>query len=138
MFRNCLSVNEEWIITGDVRFEAAGYCGMNVLLEQKERPTAIVAAYDYIALGVYRCIYEHGYTVPDDFSVIGMDDIDVVRNIQPPLTSIGVDPKELCEAVADLMMKKLENRCYRLDKNMVFKSRLSIRESVTKISSRSM
>jgi len=134
MFRNCIPVNEEWIITSDERFEAAGYSGMNHLFELAERPTAIVAAYDYIALGIYRSIYEHGYMVPDDVSVIGMDNIDVIRNVHPPMTSIGVDPKELCGVVAALMMKKLENRYYRLDEILVFKSKLSIRESVKKIS----
>lgn len=133
MFRNCIPVNEEWIITSDERFEAAGYSGMNHLFELAERPTAIVAAYDYIALGIYRSIYEHGYMVPDDVSVIGMDNIDVIRNVHPPMTSIGVNPKELCGVVAALMMKKLENRYYRLDEILVFKSKLSIRESVKKI-----
>lgn len=136
MFKNCIEVQEDWIITSDQRFEAAGYEAMNRLLTQKAQPTALITAYDYIALGVYRSIHEHGLSVPEDFSVIGMDDIDVIENINPPLSSIGADAGEICEAAAALMMKKLKNKYYSLEQNMVFKDKFVIRESVKKINSR--
>jgi len=133
MFKNCIEVREDWILTSEVRFEAAGYESMNRLLLQEEQPTAIIAAYDYIALGVYRCIHEHSLRIPEAFSIIGMDDIDVIKNIDPPLTSIGANVKEICEAAAQQMMKKMKNKYDSLEKKVVFKDRLVIRESVRDI-----
>ncbi len=133
MYRNRIDVNDQFIITSDKRFEDAGYHTMNKLFESKTLPTAIVAAYDYIALGIYRSICEHGFSVPKDFSIIGMDDIDVIKNIIPPITSIGVPPKELCLAVCDLIFKKIENKFYTLNQNIPIKTRLVKRESVYNI-----
>ena len=133
MFKNCIEVREDWILTSEERFEVAGYESMNRLLLQEEQPTAIIAAYDYIALGVYRCIHEHSLRIPEAFSIIGMDDIDVIRNIDPPLTSIGANVKEICEAAAQQMMKKMKNKYDSLEKKVVFKDRLVIRESVRDI-----
>lgn len=133
MFRNCIEVKEKWVMTSDERFEAAGYEAMNRLFTQDTCPTALITAYDYIALGVYRSIREHGMEVPDDISVIGMDDIDVIENIKPSLSSIGGNVEEICEAAASLMMKKLKNKYYSLEQNVVFKDKFVIRESVRDI-----
>lgn len=132
--KNRLCLNNDLVITSDMRFEQAGYTAMNKLFDRGgSLPTAIVAAYDYIALGIYRSIYEHGYSIPDDFSIIGMDNIDVIENINPPMTSIGSDPKELCTVTAELMMKRIENRYFSRAQHIKINDKLVIRQSVKKI-----
>ena len=129
--QNRLDLKKELVVTSDARFEQAGYTGMNKLFDRGGKlPTAIVAAYDYIALGVYRSINEHGYSVPDDFSVIGMDNIDVIENISPPMTSIGSNPRELCTVAADLMIKRIENRYFTSTQHIRIKDKLVKRQSV--------
>ncbi|GLQ21760.1 LacI family DNA-binding transcriptional regulator [Algimonas porphyrae] len=52
---------------------------------------AVVCASDLIAIGVIRALREQGRSVPQDVSVVGYDDIQLARYIEPPLTTIGQD-----------------------------------------------
>ncbi len=58
------------------------------LLELDEPPTAIFAASDQMAFGVYEAVRRHGLRVPDDISVVGFDDLPEVQWASPPLTTV--------------------------------------------------
>lgn len=62
-----------WKLT-PLRFEEAGYRMMQELLQEDRRPTAVLCAYDDIAIGAAKAIYEAGLRVPEDISLIGYDD----------------------------------------------------------------
>ena len=51
-------------------------------------PSAVFAASDPIAIGAMRALYQKGYRIPEDISVIGFDDINVAKFSNPPLTTI--------------------------------------------------
>jgi DNA-binding LacI/PurR family transcriptional regulator len=57
----------------------------------EERPTAVFAANDQMALGAYRAIIEAGLRIPQDVSVLGFDDIDEAEMFAPPLTTVRQD-----------------------------------------------
>ena len=57
------------------------------LLALEEPPTAIFAASDMMALGAVAAAAERGVRVPDDLSVVGFDDMQLVGLVQPPLTT---------------------------------------------------
>lgn len=69
-----LPVAEGFIRTTTLRFEDAGYRMMSQLLQQERRPTAVLCAYDDIAIGAAKAIFEAGLRVPEDISLIGYDD----------------------------------------------------------------
>lgn len=52
------------------------------------RPTALLAMTDVLALGAIDAAHELGFTVPDDVSVVGFDDIEEARRSTPPLTTV--------------------------------------------------
>lgn len=52
------------------------------------RIDAIVAASDYMALGVMDGLQSAGYRIPDDVAVVGFDDVDEARFASPPLTTV--------------------------------------------------
>ena len=55
------------------------------------RPTAIFCTVDFYALKVMRRLYELGYRVPEDISLISIDDVSVSRLVTPGLTTMRVD-----------------------------------------------
>jgi DNA-binding LacI/PurR family transcriptional regulator len=58
-------------------------------LPPAERPTAIIAYNDVMALGVLHAIRAHHLRVPEDISVIGFDDIAMAAHTNPPLTTVA-------------------------------------------------
>lgn len=70
------------------RFQiASGYDMTCDLIDHDNLPTAIFAASDSIAMGALKALEENDYSVPDDVSVIGFDDISIAKFTSPPLTT---------------------------------------------------
>jgi LacI family transcriptional regulator len=65
-----------------------GYTAARALLALAEPPTAMVTANDLMALGALQAIGEGGLQVPNDISLVGMDDIPYASFLSPPLTTI--------------------------------------------------
>ncbi len=104
-----LRVNYDYVVESTERFEEAGYDAMNTLLSKEKRPTAVIAAYDSIAIGAMKSIYEHGLSIPDDISLIGMDDESQTAYLNVPLTSTTSYMEDLCEIVVDVLFNRIEN-----------------------------
>ena len=81
---------------GDFHFDAA-VAGATELLALPEPPTAIFAANDEQALGVYAAVQRRGLRVPDDLSVVGFDDVPMSEWVLPPLTTVRQPIRELGE-----------------------------------------
>lgn len=77
----------EYIRTGDFYHES-GYRACEELLDLPTPPTAIFAASDQMAFGVYEAVRRRGLRVPDDVSVVGFDDLPEARWSSPPLTTV--------------------------------------------------
>jgi LacI family transcriptional regulator len=69
-----IQIDAELIANGDYTTETGVSCGRQ-LLSLNNRPTAIFASNDQMAMGVYRVAEEMGLSVPDDFSLVGFDNI---------------------------------------------------------------
>lgn len=109
MAESRLRVNRDYIVQSNERFEEAGYDAMNTLLSKEKRPTAVIAAYDSIAIGAMKSIYEHGLSIPEDISLIGMDDERQTAYLNVPLTSTTSYMEDLCEIVVDILFDRIEN-----------------------------
>jgi LacI family transcriptional regulator len=72
--------------TGDLLFES-GVAATDRLLDRPGPPTAIFAANDLMAFGVYAAAWSRGLRVPEDLSVVGFDDLDA-HQATPPLTTV--------------------------------------------------
>lgn len=127
---NGIEVKPEYIAESGERFQAAGYEAMKSLLMLEEPPTAVVAAYDEIAIGAMHSIYESGKRIPEDISVIGMDDIRGNSYVNVPLTSITSYDEDLCEIVVDMLFERIENPKKAEPKKVRLSSELVKRKSV--------
>jgi LacI family transcriptional regulator len=77
------------------------------LLRQAPETTAIVCSNDLQATGVSRKLRELGYKVPDDFSLVGFDDINLAQLTSPPLTTIRVDRRALGQIGVQLLLGRI-------------------------------
>jgi DNA-binding LacI/PurR family transcriptional regulator len=109
-----------------------GFQAMNRLLARPKdsRPTAVLCACDLIALGVLHAIRSSEFSVPDDVSVIGFDDIEMACHSNPPLTTIAPPKYEMGRRAADLLLPRNEELSPITDYVMI-ESPLVVRESTT-------
>jgi LacI family transcriptional regulator len=85
-----VTVEPELIRTGGW-WQDDGYDHALVLLQRKQIPTAIFCASDRIAMGVYDALKEKGFRIPEDVSVVGYDDQEILAaHSRPPLTTIRI------------------------------------------------
>jgi len=78
---------DELVRPGDFYHES-GFEGGSALLDLPDPPTAIFAASDQMAFGVYEAVRRRSLRVPDDVSVVGFDDLPEARWASPPLTTV--------------------------------------------------
>ncbi|WP_214734994.1 LacI family DNA-binding transcriptional regulator [Exiguobacterium sp. s154] len=109
-----------------------GKQAMERLLELDDQPTAVFVAGDQMAIGVIEAIHEHGLHVPNDISVIGYDDIEMIQYITPKLTTIRQDTDEIGEAAAELLLEQMTAK-ERLTERRVIPVRLVERASCAPI-----
>lgn len=81
---------------GDFHY-GSGVVGAAALLDLAEPPTAVVAANDEQALGVYATAMGKGLRVPEDLSVVGFDDVPLSQWVLPPLTTVHQPIRELAQ-----------------------------------------
>ncbi len=73
-----------------------------------ERPTAIFAANDYMALGTYQAIIEEGQRVPEDIALIGFNDIEFTATKGVELTTIGQKKYEMGALAVKILVEKID------------------------------
>lgn len=130
MKKQGFETNSKYIIRSQKRFEDAGIDGMERLLSLSEPPTAIITAYDYIAIGAMTVAKERNIKIPDDISLIGMDNISDTKTTVPPLTSIKTHMPEIAATVVDIITKKLEHPTYKIIQHTDIQAILTERRSV--------
>ena len=98
------SINHEsFIYEGDYSAES-GYNMTKQMISDGDLPTAIFSASDPLAIGAMRALYENGYKIPDDISIIGFDDISVASFSNPPLTTIHTPAEFMGEYAAHYIL----------------------------------
>ena len=101
-----LSLPDGWILRGDLRpasaLELAGR-----LLSARQRPTAILAANDQMAIATIRAALKLGLRVPEDLSVVGFDNIELASYVSPALTTMGLPLYQMGVAAAEIAIRLL-------------------------------
>lgn len=84
-----------------------GYQAVPSIIESAT--TAIFALNDELAFGLYRGLEEKGKSIPDDYSIIGYDNIDMCEYVKPKLTTIAQPIVELGKASAKLLLSRIQS-----------------------------
>ncbi|HEX5564082.1 MAG TPA: catabolite control protein A [Sporosarcina sp.] len=122
-----LPLIEEYFIETDNTYDDA-YEKWAVIRELEEKPTAIFAGNDEIAVGVLNGIRDEGYSVPDDYEVICFQHTLLSRAVRPQLTSIIVPLYDL-GAVSMRLLTKLMNGEEVDDINVILPYHKEVRQS---------
>lgn len=106
-------------------FAAAQY----FLARKSNRPTAIFACNDLMALGALGAIYKAGLRVPDDIAIVGFDDIALASYTSPPLTTIQQPKYEMGKLAAQILIDRITTKKKNMAQRHLLPTQLIVRES---------
>lgn len=89
-----LAADGRFLRVGNYRI-GGGEAAMEGILALDKQPTAIICANDLTAIGALRVLHRHDIAVPEYFSIIGFDDIELSDIVYPPLTTLHLPRHEL-------------------------------------------
>lgn len=122
-----IEYNDELVGEGDFRIKG-GYQVMKKFLKLVKPPTAIFAANDLLALGAMQAIQKKNFHIPEDFSVIGFNDIKLASFVYPALTTIRQPMLEMGALAVKMLLRIIEEGEFN-QKKIMLKPKLIIRES---------
>jgi DNA-binding LacI/PurR family transcriptional regulator len=124
-----LPIQKKWVIECDHTLKG-GVAGFDRLQALTTRPTAILCSNDMTAIGVLRAAYHSGLRVPQDLSVVGLDDIDFAEFTLPPLTTIRLSRGDLARAAFEaLRLQAEESSNPRIQREFLVSTSLVMRDS---------
>lgn len=127
-----LPFHPEYIYTIHERFEKIGHMAALQVLQQEDRPTAVIAAYDEIAIGFISTLTQNGVRIPEDMSVMGINNIPSAAHAQIPLTSVETFSSEQYKMAVDILFERIvdENRPI---KHIIIEHSIFERDTTTEI-----
>jgi len=115
------------VCTGPLYVEG-GRTQAQALLALPDPPTAIFAANDLQALGVYQAAHRAGLRVPEDLSVVGFDDLPLAQWADPPMTTVRQPLQKMGTAAAEMVLA-LASRRTPVEDRVELATRLHVRSS---------
>jgi len=109
-----------------------GYDLMDEILQLEDKPTAVIALNDEMALGAIRKIEDSGFKVPNDISVVGFNNFEISEWVTPSITTIA-QPMYDIGAISARMLIKIINNKQDENKSIFVPHELIIRDSVKSI-----
>ena len=119
---------EPWVLPGDFD-EASGHRAGQTLLGVAQRPDAVFAANDMMALGCLFALNQGGVRVPDDIALAGFDDIPLSRYVHPSLTTMRVEIAELGARAIRRLLEAQAADPHTHPERLLLEPRLVVRES---------
>ena len=113
----------------------AGASSVRTILSQPEIPTVVFCGSDLIAMGAMSALEEAGVKIPEDVSVIGIDDISFADLARPPLTTIRV-PRERLGRIAFEALDKMLKLKRRKGADYYLETELVVRRSTAAVRGR--
>jgi DNA-binding LacI/PurR family transcriptional regulator len=108
---------------------STGYEAIKMLLDKGQYFTAVAASNDLLAAGAIRAIIESGKKVPEDISVIGVDNIELAKIVTPTLTTMNIPKREIGRMLVQQLMDQIHNE-NTIEKSIEVEVVLKERESV--------
>ncbi len=99
---------KEYVFEGQIDYDS----GINLaerLIDSQMETTGVVAAADILAIGAMKGFYERGKKVPDDYSIVGFDDVEISKYVTPGLTTIRQQISLKGQKAVELLLKHIQD-----------------------------
>ena len=80
------------------------------LLRTGGLPAAVITTTDAIALGAMQALRERGFRIPEDVSVIGIDDIPQAAHAHPPLTTVALPKRQMAQQAIGILLRTIAEK----------------------------
>jgi DNA-binding LacI/PurR family transcriptional regulator len=104
-------LNSDLVEPGNYHY-FGGYEAFHAIKRRQVPFTAVVACSDEMAIGVEKALTESGIRIPEEVSVVGIDDSRMASYAQVPLTTIHIPNKEMMSSAIDTALKMIEQKDY--------------------------
>ncbi|MFE7083289.1 LacI family DNA-binding transcriptional regulator [Priestia megaterium] len=119
--------DEAYIQEGGNTFED-GYEAANKLLAMQDRPTAIFAQSDSLAIGAMRAVHEKGLRIPQDIAITGFDNSSISAFVTPSLTTMENPTYTIGTQAVSMLLQQIQGEPLQ-DTHILLKDSLVLRES---------
>ncbi len=131
--RLSLPLEETYVFVSDKRFAEIGMEAAEYYLHLRKRPTALIAAYDEIALGAIHIFQNHGVRIPKDISIIGINDIPSAAYASVPLTTISTFTVEMVQQCVKMLLDHMKKQENHMIQNIRVGCRLIVRDTTARV-----
>jgi len=108
-----------------------GHHTMKLLFETYGLPEAVCSVSDLMAVGAMNYLKAHGFSVPDDVSIIGFDDLQVCEIVSPKLTTVRQNYEAFGELACDTLKGMIEGKMRKIDP-IIVDTEIIVRDSCKK------
>jgi LacI family transcriptional regulator len=123
-----LPIDSRWVQHGHFT-QDSGYEMVKALLPLQPRPTAILAANNFIAIGAYAALRAAGLRIPEDISLVTFDDLPAKLMLEPFLTTVDQAAYEMGYQATQLLLTHLNGETLAEPRVIVLPTQLIIRSS---------
>jgi len=132
LMKHGLQLKEENVYYDYLKMEG-GYTVGEKIAARKEKPEAVVCLNDEMAIGVIQALIAEDVKVPEEISVIGIDNIKMANFYNPSLTTVNIPVSQMGEKAAEILLKRIAGQALSpKEKFFIFPTELVIRDSSRK------
>ncbi len=127
LHENSIDYNKELVGIGNFTPQS-GFEVMQKLLSLKKLPTAVFVASDVVAFGAMDAIKKGGMKIPQDIALVGFDNVNLSKYVDPPLTTVNLPAFDIGKNVASLLIDIIEKNGNK-NKKIILETHMVIRKS---------
>jgi LacI family transcriptional regulator len=123
-----LQVNADYCVRGEFT-QDSGYQMAQRAIGLRPRPTALVAANNFITIGAMKALQEAHLRVPEDIALVGFDDLPPAMVTFPFFTVASQPAYEMGQLATELLLKRLKNREVKRHEEIILPTQIIVRQS---------
>lgn len=107
LVENGIPFDEQFVVWEEYKTEKLGFEIVENLLRLREKPAAIFATHDLLAIGITAALRERGYSIPQDMALMGFDNVEAGKVLLVPLTTVAPPVGEMARKGVELLLSRV-------------------------------